>query len=336
MPDSWQQVKRRGAPDANRLVVWEMMIPPGLAMIADTLLVRPVDVPAPWYSVATGVLSVVVTLLLLSIAVALLGMARALKGAEKNLGGRMQGLADELIPLARNLNQIATQLQEVTTEARGQLRTLSGTIGAVDDAVRDAIDAGESRLQQFGTMLDAVQDEAEATVASATGIMRGVRTGAGSLVTSFFGRGGIADAAPRRRTRHRSGDARPLTDADVHARLAALEAALAERDEDDEADEDDETSLTRASARSPQTAPRDEGDAEWDDEDDDEDEDTFDDDDLPDDEDELEDEEDEDEDEDAGDDADGVKPPTARRDRETDAAAVPRRGGPRVRPRGRA
>jgi len=337
VPDSWQQVKRRGARDANRLVVSKMMMPPVLAMIADTLLVRPVDVPAPWYSVATGVLSVVVTLLLLGIALALLGMARALKGAEKNLGGRMQGLADELIPLARNLNQIATQLQDVTTEARGHLRTLSGTIGAVDDAVRDAIDAGESRLHQFGTMLDAVQDEAEATVASATGIMRGVRTGAGSLVSSFFGSDTIADSAPRRRTRRSSDNARPLTDADVHARLAALEAALAEWDEDDEAHEDDETLLTRANARAPQTAPRDEGDDEWDDEDDDDDEDTFDDDDdeLPDDEDELDDE-DEDDDEEDDDDEDGVIPPTARRDRDGDDAAVPRRGGPRVRPRGRA
>ena len=58
-----------------------MMTIPALALVADTLLVRPVDVPAPWYSVATGILSIVVTLLLLGIAVALLGMARALKGA---------------------------------------------------------------------------------------------------------------------------------------------------------------------------------------------------------------------------------------------------------------
>jgi hypothetical protein len=212
-----------------------MMTNPVFALIADTLLVRPVDVPAPWYSVATGVLSVVVTLLLLGIAVALLGMARALKGAESRLGGSMKGLADELIPLARNLNQIATQLSEVTTEARGDLRRLSGTIGAVDEAVRDVIDAGEERLARFGTLLDAVQDEAQATVASATGVVRGIRTGTGSLVSDFFGR---RSAPPRRAPRTRDVDDTTLDEDDIRARLAALEAAFKAGDDDDE-DEDD-------------------------------------------------------------------------------------------------
>ena len=326
-------------------------------MVADTLLMRPVDVPAPWYDVASGVLSVVVTLLLLGIAVALLGMARALKGAERTVGGRLQGLADELIPLARNLNQIATQLSEVTTSARGDLRTLSGTIGAVDDAVRDAIDAGEARLHQFGIMLDVVQDETQATVASATGMVRGVRTGAGALVSNLFRRA----SAPAPHDGHargaRNGDSPPLTDADVYARIAALEAALAELEDGDGNDAEENTGAGSRDARA--SLPRvdddedDEDDDEWDDDDlvdededdladdeddlaDDDDDDMDDDiddelDDLGDDEDD-EDDDDHDADELADDDGDDVQ---AQRDviitRRTDA---PRSGGPQLRRRG--
>lgn len=327
-----------------------MIMPPIAALIADTLLVRPVDVPVPWYSVASGVLSIVVTLLLLGIAVALLGMARALKGAEKNLSGRMQGLTDELIPLARTLNGIATQLAEVTSEARRDLKKLSGTVGAVDDAVRDALADGEARLHQFGAMLDMVQDEAQATVASATGIMRGVRTGAGSLVSSLFSRQ-TADAprATTRRSRRSHGEVPPRDDADVYARLAALEAAFASGFDDDD-DHVDVVATARGTNGFAETDDE-EDSSDWDEEDALDDEfddalpdgehqtdsddvardDEFDDDD-DDDEEEFDDAEDDFEEEDEEDDADD--PP---RHRDTDdLAQAPRSGGPRIRPRRRA
>ncbi len=224
-----------------------MPMMPLLATLADTLLVRPVDMPTPWYSVASGVLSVIVTLLLLGIAIALLGMARAVKHAESRFGVRIQGLADELIPLAKNLNQIAVQLSEVTTAARADLARLSGTVAAVDDAVRDALDAGESRLAQFGTLIDAVQDEAQSTIASATGLVRGVRTGAGALLSGVFSRGTSAKAAPARRSLRRDRDAADATllhESAIIARIAALEAALADIDSDEDDEEEDERSVS--------------------------------------------------------------------------------------------
>jgi hypothetical protein len=319
-----------------------------VAVVADTLLVRPVDVPAPWYSVATGILSIVVTLLLLGIAVALLGMARALKGAEKNLGGRMQGLADELIPLARNLNQIATQLSEVTAEARIELKRLSGTVTVVDDAVRDAIEAGEDRLAQFGTLLDAVQEEAEATVASATGMVRGMRAGAGAMISGLFGSTRSAQRATRRPRPASPGAARrALDEDDVRARLAALEAAMGEQDDEDDDYEDDvlpagATTSQRVAGAGSGAVPDD--DDEWDDEDDEDDED---DDELRADEDELDDDGDTDiaetdddddddlvdEDDDADDSNDGDE---SFDDEPVTDASEPRRGGPRIRQRPRA
>ena len=318
---------------------------PALALVADTLLVRPVDVPAPWYSVATGILSIIVTLLLLGIAVALLGMARALKGAEKNLGGRMQGLADELIPLARNLNQIALRLSEVTGEASAEIRRISGTITVVDDAVRDAIEASEERLARFGALLDVVQDEAQATVVSATGLIRGVRTGAGSMVSSLFGRNGKtrprASVSRAQRAEHEL-----LDESDVRARLAALEAAFAglDADDDDETDEDDV--IPRATSREPIVS-RDGGtdeDDDWDDEDDTiDDESDSDDDDDVDEDDDGDDDLDDDDDEDDEDDVDYDDAPdgseSERRPADLDPArggrsvSEPRRGGPRIRTR---
>ena len=317
-----------------------------LAFVADTLLVRPVDVPAPWYSVATGILSIIVTVLLLGIAIALLGMARAVKHAEHRLGGRLQGLADELIPLAKNVNQIAGQVSEVMTSARGDIARLSGTIGAVDDAVRDALDASEARLHQFGVMLDAVQDEAQATVASATGMMRGMRTGAGALVTNLFrSKESRSDPAPRARSGMGARERAALLDeSDVIARIAALEAALASTGtEEDDNDMDDVIPRGRSWGARDEGA-RDEGtdrdddeyDEEWDEhEDEDEDDDDRDDeddgatDDDDDDDDELDDELDDDDEADADD---------ALVDEQDDAAGdgvEPRHGGPRIRHRGR-
>ncbi len=235
VPDSGHQVKRGGAP-FRRCGVLSIMIPsPFMTLAADTLLVRPVAMPTPWYSVATGVLSIVVTLLLLGIAIALLGMVRAMKNAENRLGSRVQGLADELIPLARNLNGAATQLSGIAETVRGDLARLSGTVSAVDDAVRDTLDAGEKRLREFGALIDVVQGEAEATVASASSLMRGVRTGVSSFVTDALGTSDRNDRASRTRSRHTSYNDRPSDDRDVRARLAALESAF----DDIEADDDD-------------------------------------------------------------------------------------------------
>lgn len=214
-----------------------MQMIPFFALAADTLLVRPVDVPAPWYSIATGVLSIVAILLLLSISAALLGMVRAIRGAEARLLDKMKGFTDELIPLARNLSHMSTQLADVTTAAKVDLARLSSTVGAVEHAVRKALDAGEARLAQFGTLVDAVQDEAEATVASATGVMRGVRKGASTLATNFFARPSERQPTWDSRRKRRRSHQQDLLDeeADIRERLAALEAAF-----DTEVDEEDE------------------------------------------------------------------------------------------------
>ncbi len=338
-----------------------MMTLPAFALVADTLLVRPVDIPAPWYSVATGVLSIVVTLLLLGIAVALFGMGRALKAAEHRFGHRLEGLSTELIPLAKTLNSLAMQLAEVTTSARSDLRKLSGTISAVDDAVRDALDAGEARLERLGTLVDVVQEEAEATVASATGVVRGVRTGARSLVTSLFDRRPKSSARASSRSRTRRDETRDeLEESDIRARLAALEAAFSEIEEDE--DEDGvapPATARRGQASRTQDAAEDAGafDAwageEEEEEEDDDDIDYGDDDDKGPDDDEIDDEDDDldeddvdEDDDDLDDDDDEIDEDSADAERASDVAddprgrgaaeGAPRSGGPRIRQRRRA
>lgn len=342
-----------------------MTVLPILTMISDTLLVRPVAVPAPWYSVASGVLSIVVTVLLLGIAVALLGMLRAVKGVEHRLGGRMQGLTDELLPLARNLNQIAVQLSEVTAGVRGDLHRLSGTVAAVDDAVRDVIDDGQARLAALGTMLDAVQDEAGHAVASAAGLMRGVRVGTGSLFSDVTGRRRRRAGRARPDAHAPHDDARPLaslSDAEILARLAALEEAFAARagDAEDEDDDDEPLPTVDAAGRAARRAgffgttapeseddedePEDEIDDDLDDDLDDDDEayDPTDDVDFDDDQDDGDDDDDDGvgDDRDADDDEDDAdafedddefsEPRTD--EAENSGSDLPRIGGPRIRP----
>lgn len=316
-----------------------MMTIPALALAADTILVRQVGIPAPWYDVATGILSIVATLLLLGIALAMLGMARALKAAEHSLGRRVQGLSEELIPLAKTLNQLALQLTDVTASARKDLQKLSGTVIAVDDAVRGAIEAGESRLAQLGVLVDVVQEEAEATVASATGVMRGVRTGAGSMFSTLFDRGRTASTrGPSRRAASRRQQPESLDESDIRARLAALEAAFTELDDDDEHEAEGVAPRGRRQAAQGRSD-ADDSFADWTDEEDDDDE--LDDIDY-DDEDEADEEAAEDGEEDErdegadefDDDEDEDEPPVS--DASESAEHGPRRGGPRIRERRRA
>ena len=194
---------------------------------AETLLVRPVAMPAPWYEVATGVFAVVAILLLLGITVALLGAARSLKGAESSLGRKVDTLAGELVPLLRRLNEVSGDLQEVVRSVKGDVVRLSGTAGAVDATVRDVLSVTERRVARVAAMIDDVTDEAQATVDTARGLMADVRGGAGDMVARFVG-----GAAARR---GRPAPSRPATPTPTASRpVAPPQAALVDDDLDDD------------------------------------------------------------------------------------------------------
>jgi hypothetical protein len=223
---------------------------------AETLLVRPVSLPTPWYDAAGGILSIVTTLLLVGIIVALLSVARALRGVEHRMTGRLQALTDELIPLVRTLNGAATEVAAMTSTVRGDLQRLSATVGVVDTSVREAIGAAETRLATFAAMLDTVQDEAQETVASAAGLMRGIRGGARSMFSQFM-------ESPPARPRAARADASPASDEEAQSLLDEYDAALDDDDEDDDyefddAGDGDDVGLAQASdsPRGPRIKPR--------------------------------------------------------------------------------
>jgi hypothetical protein len=169
---------------------------------AETLLVRPVAIPAPWYEVATGVFAIVALLLLLGIVVLLAGAARAMKGTESSLTRKLDTLGGEIVPLLRRLHEVTGDLQEITRSVKGDLQKLSGTATAVDGTVRDVLAVTEARVARVAAMVDEVTDEAQAQVSSARALLADVRRGASSMVQSFGARTGRdrpragSDAAP--------------------------------------------------------------------------------------------------------------------------------------------
>ncbi|MCU0626147.1 MAG: hypothetical protein MUF21_06610 [Gemmatimonadaceae bacterium] len=116
---------------------------------AETLLVKPVAMPAAWYDVATGFFAIAGTLLLLVIGVLLLGLARAIQGAGQTVGRKLETLSGELVPLARRLHDVAGDLQEVTQQVKGDIARLGGTAGAVDETVRDVLAVTERRVARL-------------------------------------------------------------------------------------------------------------------------------------------------------------------------------------------
>mgnify|MGYP002783547657 CR=1 FL=1 len=162
---------------------------------AETLLVRPVAVPAPWYEVATGIFAIAALLLLLGIVLLLAGAARAMKGTESSLTAKLDVLGRELVPLLRRLHDVTTDLQEITRSVRGDLQKLSGTASAVDGTVRDVLAVTEARVARVAAMVDDATEEAQQQVDSARALLGEMRRGATSMVRSFGGRPARAGAS---------------------------------------------------------------------------------------------------------------------------------------------
>lgn len=234
---------------------------------AETLLVRPVAVPAPWYEVATGVFAIAALLLLLGIVVLLAGAARAMKGTESSLVRKLDTLGGELVPLLRRLHEVTGDLQEITRSVRGDLQRLSGTASAVDGTVRDVLAVTEARVARVAAMVDEVTDEAETQVAAARALLGDVRRGAASMARSFGARTNRDDAGDARAARGAAPAPPPRRDRATPRRAPVIVPTPDVADDDDEwvaepmAPSAALRARRRASIAAPATAPRE--DASW-------------------------------------------------------------------------
>ena len=135
-------------------------------------------------AIAQTILAVVALVLVLAAGIGLLLSMRTLK----RLGRTLQSLdkvVDELAPRAEplidGLTRVAVDTAAVTEAVRRQVNDVLDTVEDVNGRLREATEAAEQRVRQFGAVLDVVQTEAEDMLLEAASTARGVHTAARAL-----------------------------------------------------------------------------------------------------------------------------------------------------------
>src|SRR5687767_1472254 len=135
-------------------------------------------------AIAQTIMAVVALLMVLAAGVGLLVSFRTLK----RLGRTLQSLdkvVDELAPRAEPLidgvTRVAVDAAAVTEAVRRKVNDVLDTVEDVNGRLREATEAAEQRVRQFGAVLDVVQTEAEDMLLEAASTARGVHTAARAL-----------------------------------------------------------------------------------------------------------------------------------------------------------
>ncbi|MGH7470879.1 MAG: hypothetical protein ACRENP_23270 [Longimicrobiales bacterium] len=104
-------------------------------------------------------------------------LARTLRSLERVI----DQLAPRAEPLIDGVTRIAVDAGEVTSSVRKKVSEVLETVDDVNIRLRDATDAAEQRVRQFGAVLDVVQAEAEELLLDAAATARGVHSAARTL-----------------------------------------------------------------------------------------------------------------------------------------------------------
>jgi methyl-accepting chemotaxis protein len=135
-------------------------------------------------ALAQTVLMIVALLLVVASGVGLLISFRSLK----RLGRTLQALdkvVDELAPRAEplidGLTRVAVDASHITDAVRRKVNDVLDTVEDVNGRLREATEAAEQRVRQFGAVLDVVQKEAEDMLLEGASTARGVHTAARAL-----------------------------------------------------------------------------------------------------------------------------------------------------------
>ncbi|HTR76732.1 MAG TPA: hypothetical protein VMH39_01420 [Gemmatimonadaceae bacterium] len=127
--------------------------------------------------VAGGLLTLALLGLIIGISVALIRLRRAIRNAVDIL----DSLHANLTPLLRDAATIATNLGEASALIREGVEDLNDTVTSTTARVRQAVDATERQVREFGAVLDLVQRETEQVVVSSSAVLQGLRAGAAAL-----------------------------------------------------------------------------------------------------------------------------------------------------------
>jgi uncharacterized protein YoxC len=90
-------------------------------------------------------------------------------------------LAPRAEPLIDNMTRIAVDAGAITDSVRHRVEDVMDTVDDINTRLREATDAAEQRVREFGAVLEVVQKEAEQVLLDAASTARGFHTAANTL-----------------------------------------------------------------------------------------------------------------------------------------------------------
>jgi len=160
------------------------------ATYPDTIIARTIPERGmlDWTS---GVLQLVVLILGVVVLLATIVLILSIRAGVRKFNDTVDKLTSDAKPLLANATAIVGDAREVVAMIRTDVERVTHAAEALSEQLLDAAETTARRVDDVNAVLDVLQDELEDTALSAVSAMRGVRVGAGTLVTGL--------SQPRRR-----------------------------------------------------------------------------------------------------------------------------------------
>jgi uncharacterized protein YoxC len=171
-----------------------------VAGVGDTLIMKTVPVQHSLIEQVTAVANAIITIALLALVIVGVPLAWSFRKSYRRVNELLDKIRGDIKPLVHHASVVAANLHHITESVKADIDTVSGTIRAGNERVREAMDATEQRLSDLNALLDVVQEEAEQIFVSTAAGVRGMRSGA-----ARFGRRGL-DLASAELDRARAGE----------------------------------------------------------------------------------------------------------------------------------
>ncbi len=117
----------------------------------------------------------------LGLTVAALFLIRSMNRVVGRIDRQLERLGPHTEPLVANLTRITEDARGVTDEVRHRAKDLMKTVEHLNKALREGTEAAETRVREFGAVLDVVKAEAEEILLDTAATARGIHATAESL-----------------------------------------------------------------------------------------------------------------------------------------------------------
>ncbi|HEU4993567.1 MAG TPA: hypothetical protein VFT29_02070 [Gemmatimonadaceae bacterium] len=151
------------------------------ARVQDTVVMKTVAVPRNWFESVTDIASGILVLILLALVIGMIPVLFLLRRSLRRARELLDKLHAEVTPLIQHATGAANNVERITASLREDVDRVSETIASANRRLNGAMKAVETRLGEFGALVDVVQEEAEQAFVSTASAVRGVRTGAAAL-----------------------------------------------------------------------------------------------------------------------------------------------------------